>query len=181
MGASAGKEPAAGPGSSPRAADVASRRPSWAKNSGSHCEGCSVLFGVLTRRHHCRECGGLVCAECSRGRRACPALGYDEPVRVCRDCVAGVRALKEGFRDLYTRVNSAGQIAPRGWAESRERLQQREKWNAKSAVTAERLQKDHAAIAARRAAGRTARTDPSRSRRGSSIRKALTSPGSSPM
>eukprot|EP01063_Lacrimia_lanifica_P026806 TRINITY_DN3669_c1_g1_i1.p2 TRINITY_DN3669_c1_g1~~TRINITY_DN3669_c1_g1_i1.p2 ORF type:complete len:227 (+),score=75.11 TRINITY_DN3669_c1_g1_i1:46-681(+) len=28
------------------------------------CVGCGVAFGVVRRRHHCRECGEVYCAEC---------------------------------------------------------------------------------------------------------------------
>jgi len=29
------------------------------------CEGCRKKFGVFTRKHHCRRCGGLFCDKCS--------------------------------------------------------------------------------------------------------------------
>ena len=60
---------------------------------------CNEEFGILTRRHHCRRCGWVVCASCSEhrlvldrwlepdkphalreGRRS------DEPLRVCDMC-----------------------------------------------------------------------------------------------
>jgi hypothetical protein len=41
----------------------------------THCKGCSREFGVLTRRHHCRGCGEVMCHHCAphrpAGERAC--------------------------------------------------------------------------------------------------------------
>ena len=38
------------------------------------------------RRHHCRGCGHLFCANCSSRRIPLPHSGYDKPVRSCADC-----------------------------------------------------------------------------------------------
>ncbi|KDQ17660.1 hypothetical protein BOTBODRAFT_53209 [Botryobasidium botryosum FD-172 SS1] len=36
-----------------------------ADGDASACEGCSARFNFLHRRHHCRKCGGIFCAECT--------------------------------------------------------------------------------------------------------------------
>jgi hypothetical protein len=30
-----------------------------------NCSNCSKKFGLATRKHHCRECGGIFCGPCS--------------------------------------------------------------------------------------------------------------------
>ena len=52
------------------------------------CDGCHTAFTLLTRRHHCRDCGGLFCDLCSASRRAVPRLGFFVPVRVCGVCAS---------------------------------------------------------------------------------------------
>ena len=47
------------------------------------CPLCSKEFGFLNRRHHCRTCGGLVCAKCSKHKLA-SANGKAE--RACDQC-----------------------------------------------------------------------------------------------
>eukprot|EP00434_Breviolum_minutum_P034668 symbB.v1.2.030688.t1/scaffold3488.1/size55655/2 len=52
----------------------------------THCPRCRSQFTTIFRRHHCRNCGGLVCDDCSRNRTRIPrdlSLGN---VRVCDDC-----------------------------------------------------------------------------------------------
>ena len=41
-------------------------RDDWQKDSESNkCRVCAGAFSFTVRRHHCRTCGGLVCASCS--------------------------------------------------------------------------------------------------------------------
>jgi hypothetical protein len=60
------------------------------------CSQCSRSFGLLTKRHHCRCCGSVVCDGCSTGRadmRSLNAPGATDVgpwlnnERVCDDCV----------------------------------------------------------------------------------------------
>jgi len=66
-----------------------SRRPEWVPDdSSSHCRMCEDRFIMLWRhRHHCRQCGNLICDDCSKGRKRLPELNYFEDERVCDDCV----------------------------------------------------------------------------------------------
>ena len=51
----------------------------WAPDQGAHaCALCTAPFAprALRRKHHCRLCGQVVCAECSCARLV--ANGYDE-------------------------------------------------------------------------------------------------------
>lgn len=48
-----------------------------------HCKRAS--FNLLTRRHHCRKCGAVVCGSCSN-RRFLLAAQSSKPLRVCLTC-----------------------------------------------------------------------------------------------
>lgn len=69
----------------------------WVPDSeASNCQLCDSSFGFFNRRHHCRECGKVVCNTCSTGRIkiARPLnkqnIHYEPsflaPVRVCSVC-----------------------------------------------------------------------------------------------
>lgn len=60
----------------------------WIKDEeASYCMCCKrSVFTMLTRRHHCRRCGRVVCHTCSTKRLCIPKLYADIPVRVCDDC-----------------------------------------------------------------------------------------------
>lgn len=56
-------------------------------NEATHCMCCRrSAFTILSRRHHCRQCGRVVCHACSTHRRTIPVLYADVAVRVCSDC-----------------------------------------------------------------------------------------------
>ncbi|KAJ0407917.1 hypothetical protein P43SY_009204 [Pythium insidiosum] len=62
-------------------------QPEWRPDAASDsCLCCGKLFSLWCRRHHCRACGELVCAECSPFSEMLPEYGYDAPVRVCKQC-----------------------------------------------------------------------------------------------
>ncbi|CAK4419424.1 unnamed protein product [Aphanomyces euteiches] len=49
------------------------------------CMNCNAMFTVINRKHHCRRCGHIVCANCSPNiRRMSPQDPF--PVRVCNPC-----------------------------------------------------------------------------------------------
>lgn len=51
------------------------------------CMCCKTSVGRFSR-HHCRNCGRVVCGGCSALKAVIPAIGYkDSPVKVCNDCV----------------------------------------------------------------------------------------------
>ncbi|KAM4614527.1 pleckstrin homology domain-containing family F member 1 [Discoglossus pictus] len=50
------------------------------------CMRCTqTKFTTITRKHHCRNCGFVVCHECSKQRFLLPMLG-PKPLRVCALC-----------------------------------------------------------------------------------------------
>mmetsp|Transcript_7309 Transcript_7309/g.18391 ORF Transcript_7309/g.18391 Transcript_7309/m.18391 type:complete len:345 (-) Transcript_7309:53-1087(-) len=51
------------------------------------CPRCDAQFSYLFRRHHCKNCGGLVCDNCSKGRARLPNNPVAGKARVCDQCV----------------------------------------------------------------------------------------------
>ncbi|POM58126.1 Hypothetical protein PHPALM_37274 [Phytophthora palmivora] len=78
--------------------------------ASSRCQICLVAFTLTRRRHHCRLCGHLVCANCSHDRTYLPFAGAapsqhrlikdGAPQRTCSACASTLR-------------NMAGQDDPR--------------------------------------------------------------------
>ena len=66
---------------------VASPPPFENKNN---CYRCNTTFGVLTRKHHCRNCGKTVCGNCSPKSAPLPQFAISESVRVCDPCYSAV-------------------------------------------------------------------------------------------
>lgn len=67
--------------------------PIWKDDSSSKsCELCQTEFTLMNRRHHCRNCGSLVCNSCSKRRLTLPNSVFDpnELVRVCDVCYDGL-------------------------------------------------------------------------------------------
>lgn len=50
------------------------------------CSCCNSSFTFLRRRHHCRACGQIFCANCSRFTKNLNCWGYNGQVRVCESC-----------------------------------------------------------------------------------------------
>ena len=57
------------------------------------CTSCEAVFGLLVRRHHCRNCGRVYCSSCTSS--AVVAGCGPVPVRVCRDCFVVCRLASE--------------------------------------------------------------------------------------
>eukprot|EP01124_Arcella_intermedia_P006146 TRINITY_DN1360_c0_g1_i4.p1 TRINITY_DN1360_c0_g1~~TRINITY_DN1360_c0_g1_i4.p1 ORF type:complete len:1527 (-),score=422.61 TRINITY_DN1360_c0_g1_i4:60-4640(-) len=49
------------------------------------CHACSVKFGILTRKHHCRLCGNIFCDDCTKERVLVKQFGTT-PQRSCAPC-----------------------------------------------------------------------------------------------
>lgn len=61
--------------------------PRWVPDEDSAtCQACGADFGFFTRRHHCRQCGALVCGGCSGERKTLPQFAITKRVRVCDGC-----------------------------------------------------------------------------------------------
>eukprot|EP01125_Pyxidicula_operculata_P004526 TRINITY_DN170_c0_g3_i1.p1 TRINITY_DN170_c0_g3~~TRINITY_DN170_c0_g3_i1.p1 ORF type:complete len:526 (-),score=115.19 TRINITY_DN170_c0_g3_i1:36-1613(-) len=64
---------------------LSSTAPVWVPdNEAKTCQVCSVKFSFTNRRHHCRQCGGIVCGACSNQKKELPGQGKK---RVCTSCI----------------------------------------------------------------------------------------------
>ena len=54
----------------------------------NRCMICGRKFGMLSRKHHCRNCGKCICKFCapSKNTRPIMSMGLNEPVRHCKLC-----------------------------------------------------------------------------------------------
>jgi hypothetical protein len=66
------------------------------------CMICGTTFSTINRRHHCRVCGDLICADCSSGRVTLVEFTDYGKVRVCDSCFIG--QVIRNFRFLFKRV-----------------------------------------------------------------------------
>jgi hypothetical protein len=57
------------------------------------CKVCEDKFTMTNRRHHCRKCGGVVCAPCSSHFQVIPEYGMMTPERVCDTCYFALEIL----------------------------------------------------------------------------------------
>jgi len=77
----------------------------------THCFRCDTQFSMTFRRHHCRNCGQVVCAQCSEGEATIPRFGIQVPVRVCTQCYGEILncrvAPTKGLISADTRSKSA--------------------------------------------------------------------------
>jgi hypothetical protein len=60
--------------------------------NASKCSFCDAGFGLLTRKHHCRNCGQTACDACTKQEVVIPDLDFATPVRVCKPCYALIRS-----------------------------------------------------------------------------------------
>lgn len=66
----------------------------WKPDSSTNeCTKCRSPFTSARRRHHCRRCGDIFCAECSNKTSPIPKLNIEQPVRVCNDCYTMILVL----------------------------------------------------------------------------------------
>lgn len=52
----------------------------------SRCHSCHTEFWLGRRKHHCRSCGQIFCADCSEYWAALPDERLYTPVRLCGPC-----------------------------------------------------------------------------------------------
>ncbi|RWS13484.1 WD repeat and FYVE domain-containing protein 3-like protein [Dinothrombium tinctorium] len=59
----------------------------WVKDDlVESCTKCNIKFTFSERRHHCRNCGHVFCAKCSKYESPILRLKIYKPVRVCQNC-----------------------------------------------------------------------------------------------
>ncbi|XP_069767108.1 phosphatidylinositol-3,5-bisphosphate 3-phosphatase MTMR4 isoform X2 [Narcine bancroftii] len=60
----------------------------------SHCFNCDSEFWLAKRRHHCRNCGNVFCANCCYLKLPIPDQQLYDPVLVCNSCYDQVQACR---------------------------------------------------------------------------------------
>lgn len=70
--------------------------PEWEDSDA--CMICSTAFGMINRKHHCRNCGGVYCQTHSSKSMELEHLGITEPVRVCDTCYDEIRYKKKSSK-----------------------------------------------------------------------------------
>jgi len=77
----------------------------------SRCQGCQIEFWLGRRKHHCRSCGNIFCADCSEFWAPLPDERLFTPVQLCASCyqnVTGKVQVKEDYRvagfDMHIRA-----------------------------------------------------------------------------
>lgn len=59
----------------------------WEKDEHAvACKSCRKKFTYTFRKHHCRNCGLIYCADCTKERSVIKNKNYHTPVRVCGRC-----------------------------------------------------------------------------------------------
>ncbi|KAK3749912.1 hypothetical protein QZH41_017358, partial [Actinostola sp. cb2023] len=63
-------------------------KPRWMPDEEAHtCPLCSQKFNQLRRKHHCRQCGKVLCNKCCSEKVPLPQMGFEDPERVCDYCL----------------------------------------------------------------------------------------------
>ncbi|CAJ0928148.1 unnamed protein product [Ranitomeya imitator] len=76
------------------------------------CMRCTkTKFTTLTRRHHCRNCGFVVCQHCSQNKFLIPSLS-SKPLRVCALCHRKLIAEKVAEEDKRKRPDKTQREMP---------------------------------------------------------------------
>ena len=52
----------------------------------SDCMVCNTAFTFFRRKHHCRECGSVICNNCSKWRQSNSPSGEKSLLRICKSC-----------------------------------------------------------------------------------------------
>ncbi|CAD6191346.1 unnamed protein product [Caenorhabditis auriculariae] len=64
-----------------------SRADHWVQDMArQRCDNCKHNFSLADRKHHCRNCGQIFCAKCSRFESHITRMNISRPVRVCHNC-----------------------------------------------------------------------------------------------
>jgi len=69
------------------------------------CQHCTKNFTSVTRRHHCRKCGGVFCKACSKYTLILPEQS-SKPLRVCINCkMADEESSTKYIEPTFTNTN----------------------------------------------------------------------------
>eukprot|EP01098_Paradermamoeba_levis_P014345 TRINITY_DN6814_c0_g1_i1.p1 TRINITY_DN6814_c0_g1~~TRINITY_DN6814_c0_g1_i1.p1 ORF type:complete len:250 (+),score=62.38 TRINITY_DN6814_c0_g1_i1:109-858(+) len=76
------------------------------------CEHCRSEFWFFSRKHHCRNCGGIFCGNCCDNLANLSHFGFRELVRVCLPCFRKLNAPEPELRKSVSspRLHNGPQI-----------------------------------------------------------------------
>lgn len=60
------------------------------------CNGCDKKFSKVIRKHHCRNCGLIFCAACTKHKMKLPGVSSLLRPRVCNKCFEALMYYKQG-------------------------------------------------------------------------------------
>ncbi|XP_042860143.1 uncharacterized protein LOC122245989 isoform X2 [Penaeus japonicus] len=102
-GASGGASASGAVGASGGGMMVGHVAPFWIPDEDApYCQECGQKFTVIRRRHHCRACGRVLCAQCCHDKAPLPYMDYKE-ARVCGSCLQLIQAGLEDEPDATAR------------------------------------------------------------------------------
>jgi hypothetical protein len=88
--------------------------PVWTPdNDCLQCETCAVNFTMILRRHHCRNCGAIVCDTCSKKRILVEHIHPTKEQRVCDLCFEDLSNPDSGDRRSENVVSGGDPAVPR--------------------------------------------------------------------
>jgi len=93
------------------------QRPFWTAHDG-HGRRCDTVLTLDASKHHCRNCGRVVCDECSKDRKCVPWEGHSQAVRVCKVCVPVVDMKNLTLQQFYA-LNQQVRLATAGLYQSK--------------------------------------------------------------
>lgn len=72
--------------------DADSKLVKWVPDHAvTHCGNCDLSFGMINRKHHCRNCGNIFCHDCTNYYSSIPQQNLLCPERVCQRCYKVLR------------------------------------------------------------------------------------------
>ncbi|CAH1250841.1 PLEKHF1 [Branchiostoma lanceolatum] len=95
------------PGAGPRVEGQAGQYDWQPDEEANLCQRClQTRFTLLERRHHCRSCGRVVCADCSNRKE----VVHQKAVRVCNICAENLQNIRlpPGSRDSGDSEDESG-------------------------------------------------------------------------